>query len=166
MIRKSTPEDYQTLLRLYAVAREAMKQSGNPTQWGEDRPYPARIEADIQTGIGYVIERDGRICGAFALLQEPEPTYAHIDGAWQSDSPYITLHRVASDGTARGVMHEMLAFADSVCPCIRIDTHENNRIMQHILQKEGFTYCGVITLADGAPRLAYQRCRTSERNIE
>ncbi len=165
MIRKSGPEDYQTLLRLYAVAREAMKQSGNPTQWGEDRPYPSRIEADIREGLGYVVERGGRICGAFALLTTPEPTYAVIDGAWQNDEPYVTLHRVASDGTERGVLHEMLAFAERVCPCIRIDTHENNRIMQHILAKEGFVFCGVITLADGSPRLAYQRCHGAERSI-
>ena len=29
--------------------------------------------------------------------------------------------------------------------------------MQHLLQKNGFVYCGVIHLANGAPRLAFER---------
>ena len=30
---------------------------------------------------------------------------------------------------------------------IRIDTHLDNRIMQHVIKKYGFTYCGIIYLA-------------------
>ena len=29
--------------------------------------------------------------------------------------------------------------------------------MQHLLEKHGFSYCGIIYLANGDPRLAYQR---------
>ena len=29
--------------------------------------------------------------------------------------------------------------------------------MQHCIESYGFTYCGIIYLADGAPRLAYQK---------
>ncbi|MBR1526072.1 MAG: hypothetical protein IJ640_05360 [Prevotella sp.] len=42
---------------------------------------------------------------------------------------------------------------------IRIDTHRDNRIMQHLMQKEGFTYCGIIYLDNGDERLAYQKMR-------
>ena len=42
-------------------------------------------------------------------------------------------------------------------PNIRIDTHHDNRVMQHLLTKHGFTYCGLIYLKSGAERLAYQR---------
>ena len=38
---------------------------------------------------------------------------------------------------------------------IRIDTHADNVIMHHLLRKYGFAMCGVIRLADGAPRTAY-----------
>jgi hypothetical protein len=44
---------------------------------------------------------------------------------------------------------------------IRIDTHRDNCIMKHILTKYGFTMCGVIYLADGAPRDAYYLQRHS-----
>jgi len=32
-----------------------------------------------------------------------------------------------------------------------------NRIMQHNIEKRGFTYCGIIYLANGDERHAYQR---------
>jgi hypothetical protein len=32
--------------------------------------------------------------------------------------------------------------------------------MQHILQSYGFTYCGIIYLADGSERLAYQKVQS------
>ena len=38
----------------------------------------------------------------------------------------------------------------------KIITHRDNRIMQHLLDKNGFTYCGIIYLDDGTERLAYQ----------
>ena len=40
---------------------------------------------------------------------------------------------------------------------IRIDTHRDNKIMQHNIVKYGFTYCGIIYLLSGDERLAYQK---------
>ena len=159
MIRRAVLADYPELLQVYAAARTIMQQSGNPTQWGDSKPEPEQIAADIQNGNGYVVEREGRICGAFALLFGEDPTYSVIDGAWQSDRPYATLHRVASNGMQKGVLHECLAYCDTRISNLRIDTHENNRIMQHLLQKEGFVRCGTIWLLNGDPRIAYQRER-------
>ena len=43
---------------------------------------------------------------------------------------------------------------------LRIDTHRDNTVMQDLLCKNGFVYCGVIHLAEnGEERLAYQRNR-------
>ena len=42
-------------------------------------------------------------------------------------------------------------------PELRADTHADNKIMQHLLEKNGFTRCGVIHVADGSPRFAYQK---------
>ncbi len=41
---------------------------------------------------------------------------------------------------------------------LRIDTHQDNKIMQHVILKNGFTYCGIIYTGDGSPRLAYEKC--------
>ena len=37
------------------------------------------------------------------------------------------------------------------------DTHADNKAMRHILEKTGLIRCGVIHVADGSPRFAYQR---------
>ena len=38
---------------------------------------------------------------------------------------------------------------------IRVDTQDENKVMQHILEREGFAYCGLIHF-DGGPKLAYE----------
>jgi RimJ/RimL family protein N-acetyltransferase len=50
----------------------------------------------------------------------------------------------------------MLQFCLAHTGNIRIDTHRDNTIMQHLLSKYGFQYCGIIYLANGDERLAYQ----------
>lgn len=40
---------------------------------------------------------------------------------------------------------------------IRIDTHEDNKSMQRLIDKNGFKYCGIFYLADGSKRLAYEK---------
>jgi len=38
-----------------------------------------------------------------------------------------------------------------------VDTHEDNQTMQALLGKHGFSYCGIIHLANGDPRMAYMK---------
>jgi len=52
-----------------------------------------------------------------------------------------------------------MEYLDGITDNIRIDTHKDNHIMQHNLAKYGFQYCGIIYIASGAERLAYQRLR-------
>lgn len=40
---------------------------------------------------------------------------------------------------------------------MRIDTHADNHIMQHVIEKAGFQRCGIIFTDDGTPRIAYQK---------
>ena len=39
---------------------------------------------------------------------------------------------------------------------LRIDTHDDNKKMQHLIEKNGFIRCGIIYVYDGSPRIAYQ----------
>lgn len=43
------------------------------------------------------------------------------------------------------------------CQSLRADTHADNKIMQHLLEKNGFARCGIIHVEDGTPRVAYQK---------
>jgi hypothetical protein len=97
------------------------------------------------------------IIAYFAILPSPEPTYDYIDGAWLTDEPYGVIHRIASYPDVHGVFSAIIDFADARYPHLRIDTHRDNRIMQHVITAAGFTYCGIIWLPDGTERLAYER---------
>lgn len=41
---------------------------------------------------------------------------------------------------------------------VRADTHRDNVIMQHILEKNGFVKCGTIVWRTGCPGLHTQKC--------
>lgn len=164
MIRRAEQRDLDWLPELYARARAYMRRGGNPTQWGEGYPSRGRLKEDLAAGQLYVVERQGRRCGAFVLAQGEEPTYARIEGgAWLRDGPYATIHRLAGDGTQRGIFRECLEFCRRRSPDLRADTHADNRTMQHLLEQNGFVRCGTIYVQDGTPRIAYQLARTEGR---
>lgn len=157
-IRKLERKDLPRVSELYAAARERMKQSGNPTQWKDSHPAAALIEGDVERGTGYIVEEEGEIIGVFAFILGKDPTYSYIEGKWLDDEiPYGTMHRVAGDGTHKGVLKACLAFCEAQVKSMRVDTHENNKIMRHLLEKYGYRECGVIYIADGSPRIAYQK---------
>ncbi len=102
-VRLAVADDLPELRRIYAAARAFMAEHGNATQWGANFPPDELLLAHISRKELYVLESaDGKPHAAFALTGE-DPTYAHIkNGTWLSSSPYLTIHRVASDGTTRG----------------------------------------------------------------
>lgn len=158
-IRKTEITDLQAILEIYSRARDFMRESGNPTQWGDDRPRESAVRADIERGASYAVECGGQVVGVFAFIIGEEPTYQKIDGAWLNDEPYGTVHRLASDGKAHGVFSACMDFCFSLMPNIRIDTHRDNAPMLHLIRKHGFTECGTIWVEDGTPRIAFQKIK-------
>ena len=77
--------------------------------------------------------------------------------ALSSSEPYGVIHRIASYLEVHGVFSAIIDFAAARYPHLRIDTHRDNRIMQHLIDAAGFSYCGIIWLEDGTERLAYER---------
>lgn len=155
-VRLAREEDLPRILEIYEYARAFMARTGNPNQWGKTHPPRETLEADIPAGNLYVVE-DDQIHGVFAWFTEPDPTYAYIeDGSWLSDTPYGTIHRVAADGSG-GVFGAVMAFAQERMDHIRIDTHHDNKVMQHVVMKYGFSRRGIIYLANGDPRIAYEK---------
>lgn len=157
-IRKSTLNDLNTILKLYENARAFMAANGNPTQWGTSDPKPEIVENDIAAGHSYVCEDNNRIIAVFFYDMCEEPDYKKIyEGQWLSDAPYGVVHRITSDGTVKGTASFCLKWAFDQCKNLRIDTHRNNHIMQHLLEKNSFQYCGIIYIADGTERIAFQK---------
>ena len=157
-IRPATTSDLPAILPLLDAARRIMRESGNPNQWAVGYPSADAIRKDIDRDGGFVIEDQGRIVAYFAFLPSPEPTYGRIEGgSWVDDTlPYHVIHRIASLPNARGVFSDIIAWSLERERNFRIDTHRDNRIMQHCIRKAGFRYCGIIYLANGDERLAYQ----------
>lgn len=160
-IRPAAPADMPELLRIYAYAREFQKQNGNPNQWKDGYPRQEVLEADIAAGNLYVCIAAEKIVGVFAFILGEDRTYLHIwDGEWTNNEPYGTIHRIASDGRVRGMAAFCFEWAYERCgENLRIDTHEDNTVMKHILTKNGFVYCGKILTDDGTERVAYQKCK-------
>ncbi len=166
-IRKSKIEDIPTLLEIAEEARQIMRESGNMNQWTDGYPSLDVFEEDITRNVSYVIEREGTLVATFALIPGPDITYNKIyEGAWLNEDPYYVIHRIASRKGAKGVLKEALDYGFEKTENIRIDTHRDNVIMQHLLRKYGFAYCGIIYLLNGDERLAFQKGPGNGKNTK
>ena len=160
-IRHAAEADFNRMMEIYAYARHFMAEHGNPNQWGPTNWPPENlIREDIAAGNSYVCENDGKVVGTFFFTQgnDIEPTYHRIaDGKWENESPYGVVHRIAGDGTVKGIGAFCIQWALAQCGHLRMDTHGDNIVMQKLLQKLGFKHCGTIYVEeDSYPRLAYE----------
>lgn len=157
MIRKAETGDLPEILKIYDKARQFMAEHGNPSQWGSHYPSIELLQEDIEQGNLYVLDGAKGLCGVFAFLVGEEETYVHIEqGNWLSGEAYGTIHRVAGDGSVHGLMEQIVGFCRGRIRHLRIDTHPDNRIMQHLILKNGFQKCGIIYVKDGTARIAYE----------
>ncbi len=161
-IRKTNPNEIDKLMEIFEYARNFMRANGNPRQWSAyGWPPRERIEKDIAEGNSYVCINDGEIVGTFSFLygEKVEPTYAVIEnGKWIGDDTYGVIHRLAGNGSVKGIGTFCINWAYEQCGHIRIDTHEDNKVLQNLLLKLGFAYCGHIHVEqDSDIRLAYEK---------
>ena len=165
IVRKALPKDLDVLCGIIENAKAFLKEKGID-QWQKGYPNPEVLLADIEKGAAYVIADENDLPVAYTVLQEEsEPTYQKIyDGNWLNESRYITIHRVVVSGAVRGkgyagvLLRELEKIAkEKGAESVRIDTHKNNLPMQRHLQKNGFTLCGRIYLADGSERIGFEK---------
>lgn len=155
IVRYARMEELDQIEVIYAYARAFMAQNGNPNQWGNTNPPTGQLKQDIENRLLYVMENETGLHGVFYFYIGDDPTYAKIDdGAWHSDQPYGTIHRIAGDGSG-GILKTAVEYCKQRIDYLRIDTHEDNKVMQKAVTKLGFNRCGIIYIADGSPRIAY-----------
>ena len=165
-IRKSTADDVPAILEIFWSAKAYMAAHGNPTQWGGGYPGLPELLPDIARGDSYVLTENGTVVGTFSFIIGDEPTYqVLLNGRWHADQPYGTIHRLASAGESKGVGKAVVEWCLEHCESLRADTHADNKVMQHLLESEGFTRCGIIHVADGTPRIAYQRLSLTQSQL-
>jgi len=166
-IRKTDRGDAKALMELFDEARGTIAQLGID-QWQKGYPSQNVVDSDIAEGQSYAVMCDGELCGTFALMNEYEPLYDIIhDGEWKTGNEnknYLAIHRVAVSVKMRGkgISTAIIDYAEQralslMRTSLRIDTHEGNVVMRRMLEKHGFLLCGIIHLANGDPRVAYEK---------
>ena len=158
LIRAATAADIPAIMQALRAAKGIMRATGNLNQWQGDYPAPDDILNDMRRDGARVVEDNGRVTAYFAFLPSPEPTYSHIyHGQWLDGAlPYHVVHRIGSYPDAHNIFRDVMDYCFAACPNIRVDTHRDNTVMQHCINRYGFNYCGIILLANGDERLAYQ----------
>lgn len=162
-IRLAHPNEVKAITQIFEDARAFLAQSGS-NQWQGSYPSPEDIFDDILSGRGHVAIVKGQVAAYAAVQTGNEAAYNEIyDGKWlHNHFLYTTFHRVAVSEKFRG-QQVIQTFLQGLIegqkgPDFRCDTHEKNLVMQHILEKLGFVYCGKVPI-DGE-RLAYQKIKT------
>ncbi len=162
LFRRARTGDIERMMELVAQARAFLRQAG-VDQWQGEYPARSDIEADIAAQTAYVAEEEGAVIAMVAVPFDGEAAYRSIRGAWSTEPPYATIHRMAVDDACkgRGVASFLFQSIDALClqkgvRSIRSDTDANNGIMNRLLEKNGFTRCGVIDY-DGDDRTAYEK---------
>ena len=132
-------------------------------QWGDNYPSLETIKNDILSGNGYVLLYDENIAGYTYIGFDGEPAYATIDGRWHSAEKYAVIHRVAISDNYRGkgISTSFFDLVAVYCKnngvfCLRINTDFANKRMQHVLEKNGFSRCGIITIR-GSEKVAFDK---------
>ena len=158
-IRPSQLSDLDRLMEIFDHARKFMASVGNGNQWINGYPQRELIAKEITYGPCYACEdKHGKIVGTFCFVPSPDPFYAIIeDGAWLNDDPYYVIHRIASDGSYKGIGDICLDWCAKQHPNLRADTHKDNIIMQNLLTRNGFIRCGIVYVSNGTARIAYQK---------
>lgn len=157
-IRQSTAEDTNAIMDCINTARRLMRESGNTVQWTNGYPSKELMLESIGKGYNFLIINNDDVVATFDFIMGDDPNYSLIEnGAWLNNEKYGVIHRLASNGKAKGIAQFCFEWCFSQFPNIRIDTHETNIAMQKVLERLGYQKCGIIYVADGTPRLAFHK---------
>lgn len=164
IFRQAMPKELEQVMQIIRQAQADLKEAGI-NQWQNNYPNEEVIQADIIKGQSYVLVEREKVLATVVVSFKGEPTYDNIyEGKWLSSMPYAVVHRIAvskackGQGVASILMHhiEAISLIRNV-KSIKVDTHPDNEAMKCLLDKNEFTYCGVIYLADGSKRIAFEK---------
>jgi len=162
--RKANFEDVPAMMLMIKQA-QIFLHALHINQWQNGYPSQDIIEQDIINCNAWILENNTTLIALAVVVFEIEPTYLQIyNGTWLTCGDYAVIHRLAvhdqwkgkNIGTLLFEKIENLAKAQNT-QSIRVDTHQDNFVMQKLILKSGYHYCGDIFLTDGEQRLAYEK---------
>ena len=147
-LRKATLADGPAVVALYREAQAFLAAQGID-QWQDGYPNEETFQEDVARGESWLLEDEGQV----------------VATAWGTEAPeYAFLHRIAVSGACKGKGAPSWFFRELErqarergLPCLRGDTHRENKIMQRVMEKNGLSCRGVIYLEDGGERLAFEK---------
>lgn len=162
ILQPANRKEAEKAMALIDEAKEFLKSQGID-QWQTGYPDMETIIGDLAHGRGYFIEEGSDAAAYLCIDFAGEASYETLQGSWKSDLPYAVVHRMAISGAYRGHGIASIAFQliEELCIqngiySVRVDTDEKNAIMRHVLEKNGFDYCGT-TWFDNSVKYAYEK---------
>ena len=169
--RKATLQDIDEVMRAVEDSREFLKAQGN-NQWTNGYPNRDDFINDINNGRLFVVfdQDDPTILVGVCALTYHEDDYQNLyEGKWLTDLPYMVMHRVALKKEYRGHGYGKRLFDVFVEQAkiegyrsLRIDTHEHNDVMRHLIASYGFVSCGKAILTPNKDRMVFERVLKEE----
>ena len=151
--RNARLSDIPSIMEIIGQAQAYMERLGID-QWNNGYPNTSIFEQDIAKDSCYLFyesEAPEKILGLITVQFEGEPAYEKIHGQWLSDQPYGVIHRTALTANRRGtgLSNELIQLAQHLTALkslhsLRVDTHEDNLPMRKLLERNGFTSCGIV----------------------
>lgn len=162
--RKSKKEDVHRIMDIIKEAKKYLEEN-DINQWQDGYPSEDTILDDIKKNESYIAVENDVVIGTVAISFRGEKTYGEIfEGSWLSNEDYVVIHRIAvarelkGRGTASNIIKEVEKIAlRNNRYSIKVDTHEENKVMQNLLRKNNFKYCGIIYLMDKSKRVAFEK---------
>lgn len=151
-LKQARQEDFDQIMTILKDGANQLAERG-VDQWQGDYPSPDQIKEDIENGYAFLaVSQDGETVGAISIVEAPDHSYDKLNGEWLLDTQnYVVIHRVAihsqhaGHGYATKLLTEVINYIRdnrTDIDSIRIDTHEDNTAMQHLIDKMGFKRVG------------------------
>ncbi len=156
------PHEVDIAMEIINSAKAHLKAQGID-QWQSGYPSHELLVSDAEIGKGYFVEENGEKLAYLFIDYDGEPAYNELKGEWVCDEPYVVVHRMAMSENARGkkLADKIFTLVEEMSrergvTYFRVDTDEDNKKMQHVLGKCGFTYRGDIWF-DNSNKIAFDK---------
>lgn len=161
-LSKITRTEIPLAMNIINEAKRHLKEQGID-QWQNGYPDENCIRDDAKLEKGYFIKENEEVLGYLCIDFSGEEAYKTLKGRWNSNDDYVVVHRMAFSESARGknLSDKIFGLVEKMSTekginYFRIDTDEANKKMQHILKKNGFSYCGTVNF-DNSEKIAFDK---------
>ncbi len=164
--RLATLKDINQIMEAVEDSREILRLQGNG-QWQDGYPNKDDFINDINNQNLYVVldkNDETKIAGVCALTFYEEDYHHLYEGEWLTDLDYMVMHRVALNKRYAHQGYGDLLFETFLDVAklkgyhsLRIDTHEGNAVMRHLITKFDFEFCGRVILPPNKDRMVFEK---------